>query len=44
MKQNFSWLKSSLEYIKMYKEILGKTTDLTTDEQEKLEKLTVLNS
>ncbi len=44
MKQNFSWLKSSLEYIKMYKEILGQTTDLTTDEQEKLEKLTVLNS
>ncbi|MGL5793188.1 MAG: glycogen synthase GlgA [Waterburya sp.] len=44
MNQNFSWLKSALEYIKMYKEILGQTTDLTKDEQEKLEKLTILNS
>ncbi|MGL4880715.1 MAG: glycosyltransferase, partial [Waterburya sp.] len=41
MNQNFSWLKSAVEYIKMYKEILGQTTDLTTDEQEKLEKLTI---
>jgi starch synthase len=43
MSQNFSWLKSALEYIKMYKEILGQTTDLTNDEREKLEKLKILN-
>ncbi|MGL6343433.1 MAG: glycogen synthase GlgA [Waterburya sp.] len=41
MNQNFSWLNSAVEYIKMYKEILGQPTDLTTDEQEKLEKLTI---
>jgi starch synthase len=44
MSQNFSWLKSALEYIKMYKEILGQTTDLTNDEREKLEKLKILNN
>jgi starch synthase len=43
MKQNFSWLNSALEYIKMYKEVLGQPTDLTADEQEKLEKLAILN-
>ena len=36
MSQDFSWVKSALEYIKMYKEVLGQPTDLTTDEQEKL--------
>ena len=36
MSQNFSWLKSALEYIKMYKEILGQPTDLTSEEQQKL--------
>ena len=36
MSQNFSWVKSALEYIKMYKEILGQSTDLTSDEREKL--------
>jgi starch synthase len=36
MMQDFSWVKSALEYIKMYKEILGQSTDLTADEQQKL--------
>ena len=40
MSQNFSWLKSALEYIKMYKEVLGQSTDLTTQEHEKLASLT----
>jgi starch synthase len=39
MLQDFSWVKSALEYIKMYKEILGQSTDLTVDEQKKLEAL-----
>ena len=36
MQENFSWRKSALEYIKMYKEVLGMSPDLTEDEQEKL--------
>ncbi len=36
MSQNFSWLKSALEYIQMYKEMTGRSTDLTAEEQEKL--------
>ncbi|MDJ0569378.1 MAG: glycogen synthase GlgA [Pleurocapsa sp. MO_192.B19] len=40
MSQNFSWLKSALEYIKMYKETLGHSTDLTKEEYDRLEKLT----
>ena len=40
MSQDFSWLRSALEYIKIYKEILGQSTDLTTEEQEKIEALT----
>ena len=40
MSQDFSWWKSALEYIKIYKEILGQSTDLTELEQEKLEALT----
>ncbi len=40
MGQNFSWVKSAIEYIKMYKETLGQSTDLTQDEQEKLKILT----
>jgi starch synthase len=39
MIQDFSWVKSALEYIKMYKEILGQSTDLTADEQKRLEAL-----
>ena len=40
MSQDFSWLKSALEYIKIYKEILGQSTDLSESEQKKLEALT----
>ena len=40
MSQDFSWVKSALEYIKIYKEITGKATELTAEEQEKLEVLT----
>jgi starch synthase len=39
MRQDFSWVKSALEYIKMYKEVLGQSTDLTIDEQKRLEAL-----
>jgi starch synthase len=39
MLQDFSWVKSALEYIKMYKEILGQSTNLTVDEQKRLEAL-----
>ncbi|MEO1340236.1 MAG: glycogen synthase GlgA [Cyanobacteria bacterium J06635_13] len=39
MEQDFSWVKSALEYVKMYKEVLGQATDLTPDEQKKLEAL-----
>lgn len=39
MLQDFSWVKSALEYIKMYKEILGQSKDLTAEEQKKLEAL-----
>ena len=40
MSQDFSWVKSALQYIKIYKEITGKATELTAEEQEKLEVLT----
>ena len=40
MSQDFSWVKSALEYVKLYKEITGKSTDLTAEEQEKLEVFT----
>ena len=40
MKSDFSWLKSALEYIKMYKEAIGSSTELTAEEQEKLAALT----
>ena len=39
MSKDFSWLKSALEYIKMYKEMLGRSTDLTEEEQDKLKLL-----
>ncbi|MDJ0596881.1 MAG: glycogen synthase GlgA [Pleurocapsa sp. MO_226.B13] len=39
MSQNFSWLKSALEYIKMYKELLGQTPELTPEETKQLELL-----
>ncbi|MEM8721997.1 MAG: glycogen synthase GlgA [Cyanobacteria bacterium P01_G01_bin.39] len=37
MSQNFSWVKSALEYTKIYKQVLGQSTDLTSDEQKNLE-------
>ena len=40
MSQDFSWVKSALEYIEIYKEITGNPIDLTAEEQEKLEVLT----
>jgi starch synthase len=40
MSQDFSWVKSALEYVKIYKEITGKSTDLTPEEREKLKVLT----
>ena len=40
MSQDFSWVRSALEYIKIYKEITGISTELTAEEQEKLELLT----
>lgn len=36
MQQDFSWYKSALEYIKIYKQITGKPDDLTEEEKEKL--------
>jgi starch synthase len=39
MEKDFSWLKSALDYIKMYKEIIGLPGDLTEDEREKLTSL-----
>ena len=39
MSQNFSWVNSALEYIKMYKEVLGESAELTADEQQKLKAL-----
>ena len=40
MSQNFSWVNSALEYIKMYKEVRGQSPDLTPDEQQKVKALT----
>ncbi|MEM7594757.1 MAG: glycosyltransferase, partial [Cyanobacteria bacterium P01_A01_bin.83] len=39
MSQNFSWVKSALEYTKIYKQVLGQSTDLTSDEQKNLKML-----
>ena len=36
MSQDFSWLKSALEYIQMYKEMTGQSIELTAEEQKKL--------
>jgi len=37
MSQDFSWLKSALEYTKMYKEVLGQSTELTPQEKKVLQ-------
>ena len=36
MSQDFSWLKSALEYIKLYKQIIGESPELTPEETEKV--------
>ncbi|MGF1482374.1 MAG: glycogen synthase GlgA [Cyanophyceae cyanobacterium] len=36
MEQDFSWRKSALEYIRIYKEITGQPPELSEDEQQKL--------
>ncbi len=36
MGKDFSWVKSAIEYIKIYKEIVGQPVDLSEEEQEKL--------
>jgi starch synthase len=36
MSQDFSWVKSALQYLQIYKEITGQSTDLTETETEKL--------
>ena len=36
MSKDFSWLKSALQYIEMYKEIMGQSTELTEVEKQKL--------
>ena len=40
MQEDFSWYKSAVEYIKVYKEITGETGELSADEKEKLAALT----
>lgn len=41
MQQDFSWDKSALEYLKIYKQIKGLSDELTEDEQSKLAALKV---
>jgi starch synthase len=36
MRQDFSWYKSAVEYLKIYKQIVGQPDELTAAEQEKL--------
>jgi starch synthase len=36
MQQDFSWYRSAVEYIKIYKEIMGQPGELSEDEKEKL--------
>ncbi|NJM90497.1 MAG: glycogen synthase GlgA [Hydrococcus sp. RU_2_2] len=36
MEQNYSWYRSALEYIKIYKQITGRSDELSEDEKEKL--------
>jgi starch synthase len=40
MQQDFSWYKSAVEYIKIYKEIKGQPGELSAEEKEKLAALT----
>jgi len=43
MKQDFSWYNSAAKYLKVYKEILGQTPELTDEEAQKIEELKLLN-
>lgn len=36
MSQDFSWLKSALEYIKIYKQVIGESPELTPEETKKV--------
>ena len=40
MKQDYSWYNSAIEYLKIYKEITGQSTELNEAEKEKLAALT----
>jgi starch synthase len=39
MREDFSWLKSAVEYIQMYKQVIGESPELTEEEQEKVASL-----
>jgi starch synthase len=36
MSQNFSWVQPALEYLQIYKEVTGQSTELTKEEADKL--------
>jgi starch synthase len=40
MKKDFSWYRSAIEYIKIYKEITGQSGELSEEETAKLQALT----
>jgi starch synthase len=40
MTQDFSWYKSALEYLKIYKQITGQSEQLSDEEKDKLVALT----
>ncbi|MFM8305981.1 MAG: starch synthase, partial [Microcystis aeruginosa] len=40
MTQDFSWYKSSLEYLKIYKQITGQSDQLSDEEKDKFVALT----
>ena len=44
MKKDFSWYRSAVEYIKIYKEITGQPGELSEEETAKLQALTSANS
>lgn len=43
MKQDFSWYNPAAKYLNVYREVLGETPELTTEETEKIEVLKQLN-
>jgi starch synthase len=42
MEQDFSWYKSAIEYLKMYRESIGESPELTQDEIKKLNSLGII--